>query len=118
MTSAQVIKGSTRRGRIFQDDFIPISDLQRHAPKVIDNLCKTTEDIKLIMKNNTPQAVIMSVSAYNEMLDDIDELKLAILACKRLDESNGKTISHKEVMKRLDISEEDLNAIAEEVELD
>ncbi|MBK5252791.1 MAG: type II toxin-antitoxin system Phd/YefM family antitoxin [Peptostreptococcaceae bacterium] len=111
MTSAQVIKGSTRRGRIFQDDYIPISDLQREAPKVLKNLDKA----KLIMKNNSPHAVIMSVSAYNEMLEDIEELELAILACKRFNESNGKTTSHKDVMKKFGITRDDIEAAKKEV---
>jgi len=90
---------------------ISITDFNRgKGSKIIDEVKHS--GYKVIMKNNKPEAVLITPQQFEEMLmmkDEIIEMQLAIKAYKRMAADNQTFISHDNVMKELNIMESDLN---------
>ncbi len=52
----------------------------------------------VILKNNTPKAILMSFESYEAMEEEIEDLRLTALALSRMQTfDSAKTISHKEM---------------------
>ena len=100
---------------MYKTDFANISDLNRgNARKVIEKVKDNTS--VYIMKNNVPEAVMVSVDVFNE----IRELLLYKIVAERVAEyeANPKdVITQEELDKELGISEADLEGW-ENVELE
>jgi prevent-host-death family protein len=101
------------------DHIISVSDLGRgKASKVIQSVESSKEQF-IVVKNNKPQAIIMSVDEYNELLEYKEELELLLLATKRLKENEESEYStFEEVMKEFDITEEELDELEDSVEIE
>jgi len=55
----------------------------------------------IILKNNTPKAVLMSIDSYEAMEEEIEDLRLTALALSRIQNFNtGEGISHEEMMRK------------------
>ncbi|MBR5345268.1 MAG: type II toxin-antitoxin system Phd/YefM family antitoxin [Clostridia bacterium] len=96
---------------------VPITMFNRGlAGKIFDDV--KTNGAKVVMKNNTPECVIISPDEYLRMMDEIEDARLLAVANERLANADlEKTILEADVWKRLNITEEDLDAIGE-VELE
>lgn len=92
---------------------VSISELAKNVSKYCTNL---KEGPKVVIKNNKPEAVIMSPEEYVEMIDIIQDLQDSILALGRLDYDKDKLISKESALKKLGISEEELEDIEVEFE--
>lgn len=69
---------------------------------------------KVVMKNNTPECVLISPDEYVRLMDEVNDARLLALAVKRMENFNpNNTISEKQVMEELGVSEEDLSDFAE-----
>ena len=65
---------------------------------------------KVVMKNNTPECVLISPDEYVRLMDEVNDARLLALAVKRMENFNpNNTISEKQVMEELGVSEEDLS---------
>ena len=100
---------------MLKTDFANISDLNRgNARKVIDKVKDNTS--VYIMKNNMPEVVMVSVDVFNEIQEMLFNKKVAErLALYETNPDN--TISGEEVMNRLGITQEEIDAMPD-VELD
>jgi antitoxin StbD len=55
----------------------------------------------IILKNNSPKAILMSFESYEAMEEEIEDLRLTSLALSRIQNFNPEeTISHKEMMDK------------------
>jgi antitoxin StbD len=55
----------------------------------------------IILKNNSPKAILMSFESYEAMEEEIEDLHLTALALSRIQNFNPEeTISHKEMMDK------------------
>ncbi|SCG82853.1 prevent-host-death family protein [Proteiniborus sp. DW1] len=108
------------------EKFISISDLSRgKASKVIQDVVKD-ESQYIIIKNNKPEAVILSLNEYmhlveikekmNEMKEDIELIRLVNERMKNYDIEN--TMSQDEILKRYNIKEEEIDELIDFVELE
>jgi antitoxin StbD len=80
---------------------IPVTDVSRSAKKIVDQLASGEQDKFVVMRNNIPAAVLMSVAHYENLLEIIEDLKLDLLAQKRLETSVTEDfISHQEMKKK------------------
>ncbi|MDD6081492.1 MAG: type II toxin-antitoxin system Phd/YefM family antitoxin [Oscillospiraceae bacterium] len=69
---------------------------------------------KVVMKNNTPECVLISPDEYVRLMDEVNDARLLALAVKRMENFNpNNTISEKQVMEEFGVSEEDLSDFAE-----
>jgi len=105
---------------------VSITDLARgKAAKVLNTVVKEKVPF-IILKNNKPQAALIDINIYNELvnvsrkyqeyMENIELLKIAEMRMKTFDQA--KTYTRTEALKKLNLTEDDLEAVRNEVELD
>ena len=73
---------------------------------------------KVVMKNNTPECVLLSPEEYLHLMDEVNDAKLAALAAERMQHfAPAATIPAEEVYRSHGITEADL-ASMDEVEFE
>ena len=100
------------------NSFVPISRFNKgEASKIINEV--QTSGIKFIVRNNTPECVMLSLKAYEDLLEELEDMELSAIALEReAAGKNRKTIPLKKVMDEEGITQADLDGIADsEVEL-
>jgi PHD/YefM family antitoxin component YafN of YafNO toxin-antitoxin module len=93
---------------------VPVSRFNRgEAAKIFDEVEQM--GIKIAVKNNKPACILLSPQRYEEMIEEMEDLRLLIEAEKRLDDGdsyhsfenvladNGMTLSHIEAMDDVEI---------------
>lgn len=98
------------------NSLVPISRFNKgEANKIFEELKET--GFKVVLKNNTPACVLLTPEAYEEMLETIYDYKLYIEAEERIRNSGEEDyISSEELLKELDIDEDELSV--DDVELE
>ena len=96
------------------DSIVPISRFNKGEANKIFNEVKTN-GIRIVVKNNTPECVLISPKEYQEMIEQYEDALLLVEANNRLSQ-NTDYISQDEILKELDISEDDLKDIDVELE--
>ncbi|MBI9014641.1 MAG: type II toxin-antitoxin system Phd/YefM family antitoxin [Clostridiales bacterium] len=101
------------------DNIISVSELGRgKASKVIQNV-ESNKEQYIVVKNNKPQAIIMSIEEYSDLQKLREEYELLKLAAQRVSESNDAEYrSIDDVMKDLDIDEKDLEDLEDDVDIE
>jgi PHD/YefM family antitoxin component YafN of YafNO toxin-antitoxin module len=96
------------------DSIVPISRFNKGEANKIFNEVKTS-GIRIVVKNNTPECVLISPKEYQEMIEQYEDALLLVEANNRLSQKIGY-ISQEEILKELDISEDDLKDVDVELE--
>jgi len=88
-------------------NIIPISDLQRQAANIINDVNESAEPV-IITQRGRASAVIISAKRYAEIEEDLkalDDLELIqLVETAEHDVAQKKTVSHSTVKKRLKFS--------------
>ena len=64
---------------------------------------------KVVMKNNTPECVLLSPDEYVKLIDEINDARLLALAVQRMENFNPEnTIPENQVMEHIGIIDDDL----------
>ena len=64
---------------------------------------------KVVMKNNTPECVLLSPDEYVKLIDEINDARLLALAVQRMENFNPEnTIPENQVMEHIGITDDDL----------
>lgn len=94
---------------------IPITQFNKgQASRIFDRL--RTERQLVVLKNNTPSAVILSPEEFARLSEIEEDYALLIEANQRLSENNdAPTLSFDAVMSNLGISEQELNDVEDTV---
>ena len=99
------------------NSLVPVTRFNKgETGKILDELYLS--GMKIIVKNNTPAAVMMSPKKYEAILEEIEDAKDYALALER--ERNGdneKTYSNEEVMKELGVTQKEIDE-TEDVDLE
>lgn len=86
------------------------------AGKIFEEVKET--GAKLVMKNNHPEAVIMSPEEYLRLVDEVNDARLLIEASQRFaNMDRNELISSEDVMKELNITQEVLDSM-DDVEIE
>lgn len=65
---------------------------------------------KVVMKNNAPECVLLSPDEYVKLMDEVNDARLLAMAVKRMEKFDPeKTVSEKNVMENLNITDEDIS---------
>lgn len=97
------------------DSIVPISRFNKgEANKIFREVKKS--GVKIVMKNNSPECVLISPESYKEMVEEYEDSLLLAEAERRLSKKQ-KYISEKDVMKEFGITEAMLAAI-DDVEIE
>lgn len=100
------------------EKLISVSDLSRGmASKVIQNVVKDKGHY-IVVKNNKPEAVIISVEEYMELIEAKEDLELLQMADSRIKNYiPEETASFEEVLSKYNIKEEILDELMENVDI-
>lgn len=96
---------------------VPITLFNRGlAGKIFEEV--NQQGSKVVMKNNTPECVLLSPEEYLHLMDEVNDAKLAALAAERMQHFDpAAAISAEEVYRSHGITEADL-ASMDEVEFE
>jgi len=96
------------------DSIVPISRFNKGEANKIFKEVKTN-GIRIVVKNNTPECILISPKEYQDMIEQYEDALLLVEASNRLSQQ-AEYISHEDVLKELDITEEDLKDVDIELE--
>lgn len=83
------------------DQAVSVTEVSRSAKSIFDRLCSGKQDKYVVMRNNAPAAVMMPVSVYEALMDELDELHIQLTARDRLQSfDRSKAITHEEMLRR------------------
>ena len=91
------------------DSIIPISQFNKgQASKIFSDVKKV--GIKIVVKNNVPECILMSPQNYQQMMEEYEDAILAAEAVKRLSQKT-KYIRQDDVMKEFGLTASDLDDV-------
>ena len=98
------------------NNIVPISRFNKgEANKIFEEVNR--DGVKVVMKNNDPSCVLVSMDKYLEMEEMLENyLLIADSEAREQTNADTKTISHLGIMTRYGLSEADLNAGDVEIE--
>jgi len=80
---------------------VSVTEVSRSAKTIFDRLSSGKQEKYVVMRNNAPAAVMMPVSVYETMMDELDDLHIQLMARDRLRSfDRSKAISHDEMLSR------------------
>lgn len=83
------------------DQAVSVTDVSRSAKTIFDRLSSGEQQKYIVMRNNSPAAVMLAVEVYESLMDELDDLRIELTARERLNSfDRSKAISHDEMMKR------------------
>jgi antitoxin StbD len=89
---------------MYIENYLSATELSRKTAITLDRLEQSETGEIIILKNNTPKAVLISVDAYSAMQEEIENLRLTALGLARLSTfATNETISHQDMMKNFDV---------------
>lgn len=81
--------------------YISATTLAKKAAMTLDALDRGETEKMIILKNNAPKAVLLSMEAYEAMEEEIEDLRLASLAMIRQESfQREKAVSHAAMMEK------------------
>lgn len=66
-------------------DYLSATDLSKKTSATIDALERGDAEKFIILKNNTPKAVLLSMEAYEAMQEEMEDLRLTAMALARVE---------------------------------
>lgn len=83
---------------------ISVTDFVRNITKSFDDL---KNGAKVIMKNNKPEAVIMSPGEYMQLINDLEDAQdLALAQSRSAENDQTKLLSHDEFWNQVETSDD------------
>jgi antitoxin StbD len=80
---------------------VSVTRVSRSAKEILEKLASGQQDRLVVMKNNAPAAVMLSVEAFETLMDELEDLRIDAVARRRLRSlDRRKTIPHSEMMRR------------------
>lgn len=87
------------------NEAISITDMIRSTKDIINKLTSGKQDHYVILKNNSPAAVLLNIQSYEALLDELEDLRVDIVARKRIQTfDKEKSISHEDMLKKFEVS--------------
>ena len=82
-------------------EFMSATTLSKKTSATLESLEKGEHEKLIILKNNAPKAVLLSIDAYEALQEELEDLRLTALAIARLHTfESGEAIGHDEMMAR------------------
>ena len=82
-------------------DYLSATALSKKTSATLDMLDKGEAEKLIILKNNTPRAVLLSIEAYEALEEEIEDLRLTALALARLETiDQKKLLSHTHIFEK------------------
>ncbi|MFZ5775629.1 MAG: type II toxin-antitoxin system Phd/YefM family antitoxin [Thermodesulfobacteriota bacterium] len=86
---------------MYAKDYLSATTLSKKTATTLDSLEKGEVEKFIILKNNAPKAILLSIDAYEAMEEEMEDLRLAALAfARRQGFKPEEALSHKEMMRK------------------
>jgi len=83
------------------DEMLSATELSKRTGSVLTDLAEHMHRKFVIMRNNRPNAVLLSMDEYEHLLEQVEDAELLQVAEKRLVDYDRKTaISHEDMQRR------------------
>ena len=84
-------------------DYISATVLSKKTARTLDSLSSGEIEKFIILKNNKPKAILMSVDSYEALEEELEDLRLTTLALARMQTfSFDDSITHKKMLEKFD----------------
>lgn len=91
------------------DNIVSISSFGRG--EAAKNFEKAKESPVVVVKNNVPEAVIIDIAEFKRLTTVAEDYDLLVESLRRLESSEGTSLSQSEIMKKFGITETDLDEL-------
>jgi antitoxin StbD len=82
-------------------EYLSATTLSKKTAATLESLEKGDSEKLIILKNNTPKAVLLSMEYYEALEEEMEDLRLTALALARLQTFNTEdVISHIDMMEK------------------
>ena len=82
-------------------DYISATDLSKKTSATLNAFENGQAEKLIVLKNNSPKAVLLSMQAYEELEEELENLRLKLLASSRLDSfEKEKALSHEQMLQK------------------
>ena len=82
-------------------NFMSATTLSKKTASILEALESGEAEKLVILKNNAPKAVLLSIDAYEALEEELEDLRLTALAIARLQTFDlGEALTHDQMMKR------------------
>ena len=82
-------------------NYLSATSLSKKTAATLDTLEKGEIEKLIILKNNSPKAILISIDAYEAMEEEMEDLRLAALALTRLQTFKpDEALSHAKMMEK------------------
>jgi len=82
-------------------DYLSATTLSKKTSATLDALERGEMEKLIILKNNAPKAVLLSIESYEAMEEELEDLRLTALALARLESfDEKKALSHDQIMEK------------------
>ena len=71
-------------------DYLSVTALSKKTSATLDALEKGETEKLIILKNNAPKAMLLSIESYEAMQEEMEDLRLTALALARLESFEEK----------------------------
>ncbi len=96
------------------DQTVSASDISRSAKDLLDRLASGEQDRFVVMRNNAPAAVMMGVEFFQALTDELEDLRVEMLALQRIASLNSaRVINEAEMLDKFGLSNDDNNMDSE-----
>ena len=94
-------------------NMVSFSDFNRgQAGKIFNNV--KSDGTKIVVKNNNPECVLVSVDDYLKMVEEINDMRALLIAVDRMDCFDGdlkNSFSQEEIEKMFGVNTEDCDGV-------
>ena len=82
-----------------KEQAVSVTDMVRSAKGYLDNLKNGIQDRYVIIRNNSPEAVLVSVERFEDLMDELANLRIESVAHSRMEAFDpSKAISHEDLL--------------------
>lgn len=82
-------------------DYLSATALSKKTSATLDSLEKGETEKLIILKNNSPKAILLSIESYESMQEEMEDLRLTALALARLGTfDEKKALSHGRIQEK------------------
>ena len=82
-------------------DYLSATALSKKTSATLDALDRGEAEKLIILKNNTPKAVLLSMESYEAMQEEMEDLRLTALAIARLESfEEKKALTHEYIQEK------------------
>ena len=104
--------------RKLSESIVSSTDLSRKSAQILNEI-EENKNSKIIVKNNKPTAVIMSMSEYNHLIETWDNYNLLNMAVERLNKNDSKNdIDLNSLIEKEGFDKKELMKLKDEIEFD